>query len=140
MGAGLILVETGMLSCLTALVAAWLPSLRMGLYDGDLDISRTTTILNITPANFSGYSGLHALPGWSVPALDGDLAVSYATPRLWTCAGGGQSNWVGGYYVVDPAGALVWAEQFADGPVLMATSLDVVQITPAYAVGSRYPR
>jgi hypothetical protein len=66
------------------------------------------------------------------------VAVSYATPRLWTYSGSGAQCWINGYYVVDPTNAyLLWAQQL-DSSILMASDSDAVEVTPAFAIGSRY--
>lgn len=135
---GLVLVIGGRLATLDALRFVWLPSLRIGLYQGSLDIGPTTALLNVQPCTFSGYDGLHSLPGWSAAALLGNVAVSYSTPRLWQHDGGPVANWVGGYYVVDSSGSvLVWAQELPT-PLFLTELAQAVEIVPAYAVGSRY--
>jgi hypothetical protein len=135
---GVVLVETGQIQLLDALRLAWLPSLLIGTYSNLVDVNRTLTLSSIVPSAYSGYSGLHALPGWSAAVLLGDIAVSNATPRLWQHDGGDVSEWVNGIYVVDSSNTtLIWAESFVQS-ILMATSSDAVEYTPQFAVGSRY--
>jgi hypothetical protein len=135
---GLILVEGGRLATLDALRSTWLLSCLIGLFQGSPDINGTLPLSQIQVATFSGYSGLHALPGWSAAVLLGGIAVSYATPRLWQHDGGPQQCYVSGYYVVDSSGSvLLWAA-YLPVPVPMFELGNAVEVTPAYAVGSRY--
>lgn len=136
---GLVLSEEGMIDVLYALRVAWLPSLRIGLFQNDFTPSITATISNIVPCTFSGYDGLHAMEVWHTPYLFGDLAVIDADPRLWQHDGGDVQNYVYGYYVVDVSGALRWAERPSDFATPMVDSSSRYSVIPRFAQGSRYP-
>lgn len=134
----LVLVNNGALGHLDALRVAWLPSLRIGLFQNDWHPHQGDTMVAVVPATFSGYTGLHFLPGWSPAVLQGNLAVTQATPRLWTHNGGPVGNWIFGYYVVDATGVLRWAQRYPGDPVPMDSSSGFYRVTPEYAVTSRF--
>lgn len=136
---GLVQTELGALDTLDALRPSYLPSLRIGLFANDWWPVRASTITEIEPAWFSGNSVLHALPNWGAPFLIGDLAASEAMPRTWIHDGGPVSSWVFGYYVVNQAGALVWAERTELDGLVMYYAGQVYRVTPQYSLRSRYP-
>lgn len=136
---GLVLVEGGMVALLDALRVSWLPSLLMGLYQNDVWPQKVDNIGRYEPATFPGYDGLHSLSGWSAAALDGDIAATNGFERTWTHNGDPGGGWVVGYYVVDGAGVLQWAERPQEGAIPMVYGGQVYKVTPQFAMGSRYP-
>lgn len=134
----MVLMNLGALDTLDALRATWLPSLRIGLFQNDWNPVVGDTLAAVVPATFSGYTGLHFLPGWSSAALSGDLAVSEASPRLWTHNGGPVGNWIFGYYVCTLAGRLEWAERDPQGGKAVDELGGFYSVVPVYTVQSRF--
>lgn len=139
MDQGIVVTEGGALDVLNALRTSYLPSLLIGLFANDWHPQRVSTISEVTPAWFSGNTVLHNLPGWNAAVLDGDLAVTSATQRQWIHDGGPVSSWVFGYYVVNLAGKLVWAERTEEFGTIMWFAGQTIRVTPRYALRSRYP-
>jgi hypothetical protein len=135
----LVLVEQGMKEELDAMTARWGGIRFIGLFQNDLVIERTTTIDAIEPATFSGYVGLRPLMGWSAAVIRGDRAVTGAAPVNWVHNGGPLTNWIFGYYVVDPSGFLVWAERRPGSPIAMISAGQIYEVGPVFSQGSRFP-
>ena len=136
---GPVLVNFGMLTELDRMTASWAGIRFAGLFINDLNPTRTTTIAQIEPANFSGYVGLRPLMGWTAAALLGERAVTRAAPITWTHDGGTLSNWINGYYVVDPSGNLVWVERRPGPAASMIHAGTVYEVVPQFSLGSRFP-
>lgn len=137
-GASLVLMTAGALDQLNALRTSWLATLRVGLFQNDWTPHLNSVIGHVVPATFSGYDGLHDAYGWGAAALFGELAVTQAGANAWTHNGGAVANWVYGYYVVNAAGALCWAQRDPDGPADVSVVAVVYGVLPRYAVKSRF--
>jgi hypothetical protein len=135
----LVLVEQGMIEELDAMTTRWAGIRFAGLFQNDLVIQRTTRIEHIVPATFSGYVGLRPLMGWTPAAILGERAVSSAAPVTWVHDGGTSSNWIFGYYVVDPSGSLVWAERRPGPAKTMIYAGEIYEVSPQFSQGSRFP-
>lgn len=135
------MVYHGMLRSLSTLIANWLasPILRAGLYENDITPSRALTISSVVPATFAGYVGLRSLGGWKPPTIDGDWAVTRASPVEWTYNGGSPAGRVYGYYVVDGDGELVWLEPRAEGPLWLVNAGAICSVHAAINLGSLFP-
>jgi len=134
------LIQTllGDLSILTSLRTGWLHSLRAGLWSGAFEPRHDSTIGELGPASFSGYSGLRDMITWNTPVITGSRAVMQHGELLWHHDGGPDVDMVAGYYVVDTDGTLVWAEVRSAGPVLMQSATDVYRLVPAYTIRSEF--
>lgn len=135
----LVLVDAGMLEELDAMRTRWNGIRFAGLFQNDLVVERTTTIGQIEPATFSGYVGLRPLMGWTPATMLGNRAVSTAAPVSWTHNGGGQSNWIFGYYVVNASGVLVWAERRPGPAQALVSAGQTYELVPQFSQGSRFP-
>ena len=135
----LVVQSADLLDQLNMLTSSWSGVRKIGLYQNDWSPERDSTIEHVEECTFAGYDGSHDLLGWSGAAMLGDSAVSYATPRLWTYNGDPPSGWVVGYFVTDSGGRLVWAERLPTGPVALVTAGQTFELTPAFALRSRYP-
>lgn len=140
MADGLILVTEGMRRLLDLHTAAIDGQRWMGLMRGTTAPTKSWTILNVQPANFSGYGGTQRIVNWKPATLDGELAVAKAQLLVWQHDGGVGSHAVTGYYVIDSNGKLHWAELFPEPWQVMAQDGDRFAVTPTFAQGSRYPR
>lgn len=134
----LVVVDEGALRSCGRLASAWPDARRVGLLGEDLVADRHATIANIVPATFSGYDGERAIEGWSLPVMEGDRAVSRATPVIWTYDGSSPSGYVFGYYVVDEDGALLHLEKRVGGPVAMVASGQQYKVVPVLTAGTRF--
>lgn len=123
---------------LAAVLVLFAGARRVGLYQNDWTMRHDSVIGQVVPATFSGYAGLQALTGWTAPALLNDQAVSNADPATWTRGAGSVNNWIFGYYVVDAAGVLRWAERDPNGPVAIVVAGNTYRVTPQFSLGSRY--
>lgn len=104
----------------------------LGLFQNDYTPVQGSVIGDLTPANFSGYSGLELTQNWTSPVIDGTRWKTNADPIVQAHSGGGVSNLIYGYYVVDGSGVLMYAERDPSGPRLMAGAGDVYTVVPRY--------
>jgi len=113
---------------------------RLGLFKNNITPTSETVIGDITPCDFGGYAGLQTITDWSPGSVtyDSPRAVAEHGPITFT-NDGGSTNTVYGYYVVDGAGALAWAEARAGGGVTFGgdTSEEYV-VTPVYTRRSEF--
>jgi len=111
---------------------------KIGLYKNNWTPANEDTISAVTPADFSGYSGLQNLNAWSSATWITPRATAAHAAVSWTHNGGGTNNDIYGYYVVDGAGNLAWAERYSGAPVTMNTNGQVYQVTPQYTRRSEF--
>lgn len=107
-------------------------SWRLRLFKNDITPGVSSALADFTEANFSGYS--EGTPSWGSFALNGsNAAESVASQISYSHNGGGTSNTIYGWYLVEIDGTLgnkvLAAERFAN-PITMAASGDVIRITP----------
>jgi hypothetical protein len=133
----LILVNYGVVQCLEILSAFWGGTLRIGLFQNNLNLQHGTIAANIVPCNFSGYGGLLNIAGWLPPTLLNDVGTMLGLFVQWTHDGGPVANDVYGYYVVDVLGELVWAERNVD-PVPVENLGDIYAVVPQFSLSSKY--
>lgn len=113
---------------------------KIGLYKNNWTPAEGDTISAVTPADFSGYStvGLATFSSWA--------SATFSTPRwtvthadvTWTHNGGGTSNDIYGYYVVDGSGNLAWAERYASAPVTLSGSGQSFTVSPKFTRRSEF--
>jgi len=120
----------------TALFAAG--PYKMGLYQNNWTPADTDTISAVTAATFSGYAGLQNLTSWSAATWSSPRAVAAHANVVWTHNGGGTSNSIYGYYVVDSAGNLAFAERNAVAPVTISVAGQTYTVTPQYTRRSEF--
>lgn len=132
----LVVPDEGEVSLLDMLVDGdGFSSVRIRLYKNNLTPDEDTVYGDMTECDFSGYAQVTPSFGAaSVVSHKGKIVDSAA--RNFTHNGGGTSNTVYGYYVVDSTGTrLLWVERFAS-PITMANSGDQIQLTAAFTANS----
>jgi hypothetical protein len=110
---------------------------KIGLFKNDYTPADTDTIAAVTAADFGGYSGLQNLTGWGASTWSSPDAVIAHAAKTWT-ADGTSSNTIYGYYVVDGAGNLAWAERRTDGGVSVGAAGQTYSVTPQFTRRSRF--
>jgi hypothetical protein len=131
-------VNLGLLSVLEGLRQTWLPMLRVGLYQSPVTVEPSDTIAQIEPAEFSGYTGLRTLSSWGAPQLVGARGVIHHVRVTWLHDGGPVPSLVFGYYVVDVAGTLIWAERTSEGGELIAAAGQFHSVDPTFSQRSEF--
>lgn len=111
---------------------------QIGLYRTDVAPDEDTAIGDITPANFSGYGGLQLLEDWAAVIWTTPRAIINHSPIEWEHNGGGVSNDIYGYYVVDGVGALAWLEPKAGGAVNISVNGQTYTVIPQYTRRSEF--
>jgi len=114
------------------------PFYKIGLYKNDWTPGAEDDITDVVAANFSGYIGLANLISWATAVWVTPRAESTHGNVVWTHNGGGVSNDIYGYYVVDEAGNLAWAERNATGPVTISVNGQTYTVTPKYTRRSEF--
>lgn len=135
----LVVTDNGLLNSLDLLRRKWDTRWKMGLFQNDYQPLQTSVIGNFVPCDFSGYAGLQSTFGWTVPAMSGFRARTVANELTWTHDGGPISNWVYGYYVVNPAGQLEWAERFCPAPMTLDAMGLSVRVKPLFTLLNELP-
>jgi len=121
--------DEGLKRLLDALGTASGGYFKVGLFRNNWTPRRYATISSVVPANFSGYTGLQLLKGWTKAVTAGLRAESKNGLFEWTYNGGLIKNTVYGYYVVHPNGSLMWAERFCPDPVVMEVKGRKIKLT-----------
>ena len=116
-------------------------NMQVGLYASNYTPAPTDTALTYTAieASFNGYArNVLATSLWGAPSLIGNGAYALGPPCLWT-AGlvAFTAQTVYGYFVLNPAGALAWA-QLLPSPVVIALPGDSLSLTPQYSYLSQH--
>lgn len=116
------------------------PFYKIGLFKNNWTPGPEDDITDVTPADFSGYAavGLANLISWTTPVWVTPRAESTHGNVVWTHNGGATSNDIYGYYVVDEAGNLAWAERNATGPVTISVNGQTYTVTPKYTRRSEF--
>lgn len=135
----LVLPDSGLVDALAILTAGWEARWRYGLFQNDFVPRQSMTLLNITPATFSGYAGLQPCFSWSVPLVNGPYAISNAHELIWTHDGGPVGNWIYGYYVLNLGGVLMWAERFCPAPATVDKGGLSVRLKPTFWLCNNFP-
>lgn len=135
----LVVVEVEQLASLDTLTKSWKGVRWIGLYSNDWTPSPGDTLASVVPVVFSGYPGETLLEHWTAAGLEGPAAVARADQVVYTHDGGVLGAWVVGYYVVDEAGVLRWAERDPSGPVLMAAGRPPYTVAPTFSLRTRFP-
>jgi hypothetical protein len=99
------------------------------LYSSNTTPAETDTAVTYTEATFSGYSAI-PLTGatWGSPSAG---SITYSSQQTFTHNGGGVSNSIYGYFVVQSvSGTLLYAERDGSAPFTLTNNGDNVKITP----------
>jgi hypothetical protein len=109
-----------------------------GLYKNNWTPANGDTISAVTPCDFSGYAGLQNFAAWNAATWVSPRAEADADDVVWTHNGGGTSNDVYGYYVVDGSGNLAWGERNAAAPVTISGAGQTYTVKPKYTRRSEF--
>ena len=104
-------------------------NLSLKLFQSNTTPAETDTAATYTEATFSGYAAA-TLTGASWGAASSGN-ITYGSQQTFTHNGGGVSNSIYGYYVVQvTSGVLLYAERDGSAPFTLANNGDNVKITP----------
>lgn len=104
-------------------------NLILKLFKSNTTPAESDTAATYTEADFSGYAAI-TLTGASWNAASSG-SNSYAQ-QTFTCNGGGVSNSIYGYYVVQASsGILLYSERDASAPFTLTNNGDNIKLTPA---------
>jgi len=126
----LVLNARGLQNTLDAGRKAFENKYKVGLFQNDFKPRVSMLLADLQICNFSGYPGLLVSFGWTIPDYAGGFATTTANELTWDHSGGPVGNFVYGYYVVDSAGALVWAERFCPAPMRVYRLGERVRVRP----------
>jgi hypothetical protein len=92
---------------------------RVGLYTNNIVPTVNDTLATYTEPVAAWYAR-QALSGWTFPAYAAPFSSSVSNPLTWTNTGAiGANVTIYGYFVVDSAGALCWAERDPSSPIVI---------------------
>lgn len=136
----LFLNDDGLMEQLDLMSARWEKVYRMGLFKNDWTFAAGDTILQVDECDFDGYVGLQFTRHWTPAVMQGPRAITTADLLTWIHSGGPVANLVYGYFVVNKAGDLMWAERFCRNPLLMDSIGQRVRVEPVYTLKNDCPR
>ncbi len=115
-------------------------SYKIGLFQNDWTPVVDDTISAVVIANFGGYTGLLDLVSWLYAGVTWvDPRATVIHPDVYWTADGTSTNTIYGYYVVDAAGLLAWAERRTSGGVIVgATALQTYTVSPRFTFRSEF--
>jgi len=125
----LILSDSGIAKRLTAIIAAYGSTCELALYKADI-VPAVTDVAALYTANecsFTGYSRI-TLTAWGTVSVVHHVASSQELPRVFTRTGGAVES-AYGYFVLDNAGVLQFAERFPSGPIVMSGTGQTLSVT-----------
>ena len=133
-------VKDELIKTLDAATSGFAGNYKIGLFKNNFTPGNTSVIGDVTPADFSGYStvGLHTFSSWASATWNSPRAEATHADVTWTHNGGGTSNDIYGYYVVDGSGNLAWAERYASAPVTLSGSGQSFTVSPKYTRRSEF--
>ncbi len=133
---GLVVPDEGEVHLLDMLVGGTdMTGLHLRLYKNNLTPDQDTVLSDFTEADFSGYAQVSPSFG-SASTVSHKGKIVDTSARNFTHNGGGTSNTVYGYYLVNSFdNVCLWAERFSSSQVV-AVSGDTITITLALTAQS----
>lgn len=102
------------------------------LFQNNLQPTDANVVADFTEATFDGYAA-QPLDDFGVAALDQNNKGRIVAPlHTFTATGGVTANQIYGYYVTDPAGALVYSDRNAAAPVTVSGDGSAYTVVPAF--------
>lgn len=127
----LVVVNGGMVNVMTTLKNDWnSATLKLGLFQNNVNPTRTSTLAGFTEADFAGYARL-TLDDFAGPTNIGGNVWQLSHPvQVWSSTGPTPANTIYGYLVADSSWTtLLWAEKFTS-PVAISASGSAVLVGP----------
>lgn len=129
--------DEGLVSLLQAMVDQWGDDLVVGLFESDYEPTANDTIAtyNAIEADFPGYAR-QPLENWmNATLIDSGHARTEADIVTFTrTSDAGGPKTVYGYFVVDQAGNVLWAENGPFAPVVVTDAGDQVTLLPRFSL------
>ena len=97
-----------------------------------------TTLADLTEANFSNYAAQALANPVVAAALDATNRAVITWDNLTFTKNGVTSNDIFGYWVVDDAGNLLWAERFSVAPIALTVDGQFIVFTPTLTGMSQF--
>lgn len=107
------------------------------LFQNDYTPIDGSILSNFLEASFDGYAPVDA-NGWSDPLFVSPRALIQATACNYAKSAGSIGNLIYGYYILDQAGNLLWAERDPSAPVPMNVDGNVYVIVPRLTIRSEF--
>lgn len=134
----LVWVDGGITRALTLVLRHWPTPRRIGLYSAPETIDRHRIAADLTPVIFSGYDGERTLPSvWDITD-PGPNALGTALPIEWVCDGGGSSDYVQGFYILDDDGTLLCLQSVDGKPVGISAAGQSFRVDLKMAAFTKY--
>ena len=127
----------GDLQLLTDLISVWANTLVIHLFQNNYTPVDGTVVGDFVEATFDGY-GSQGVSTWGSPTIVGPRGQTQAASNTWTKAAGTNPNLIYGYYILDGAGNLLWAERDPAAPIPMNVAMDTYTITPGFTTRSEF--
>ncbi len=125
--------ERALLDALTG--STLLTGCHVRLYKNNYTPVDATVVGDLTAADFQGYSQAN-LASPAAATTVSNKAVTSWDQVTYTKGAGGTGNSIYGYYVVDSAGNLLWAERDPAAPVDMSVDGNQYKVTPKLTLNS----
>lgn len=134
----LVISDQGIAKRLTGIRSALGLTCQLGLFNSNITPSRTDVATTYTAheATFGGYSRA-TLNSWGAITVVLHVAAMQEIVRTFTRTGGATET-IYGYFVLDNLGALMWAEAFPGGGIVMSGVGQMIAILPGLTDESKF--
>jgi hypothetical protein len=131
------IVDVGLPKMLDKLLTAYGNTLQLCLFTNNYTPAAGDTLANYTEATFPGYAR-QAVSNWIPSTVAASVATSNADQKQFQRNATGTGQAVYGYFVLDGAGALLFAERDPAAPITLTNQGDTYLITPKFTYQSLF--
>jgi|SRR6516162_620944 len=115
-----------------------LGNIAIRLFNNNYTPAAGDTPSSYTEATFPGYSRVNTTLGAATIDTTAHKATTTAPIATFLCTGGGTTEQIYGYYVLDASANLLWSERFTGAPFSMSNNGDVIAFQPLLTMISQF--
>lgn len=134
----LILCNNGKISLLSSFDAQQSATLKLRLYQNNYTPVEGSVLGDFTEATFSGYAQATPLVAVDITGPDGTNRWTITWSQCSWTKNGATGNQIYGYYVLNAANQVLFAERFGAAPIDMTVNGNHLQLTPKLTMKSQF--